>query len=239
MMVEKIRSEKGNSASSAAAISSSPMAMLGDHQEGSNTTNPMRTAETLLRLLPIAPCVGALVLTLHNSQTNEFGSISYSHLGSFRYLVHANAICAGYSLLSAIISAMPRPFSMSQAWTFFFLDQDTFVREKLMYIYVCMYVCIIYLYMQLLTYLVLGAGAVSTEVLYLAYKGDVAITWTAACETFGRFCHKGTASVAITFLVVACYAMLSLISSYKLFSKYEAPLSKQPTKGIEVATFHG
>ncbi|XP_015896920.1 CASP-like protein 2A1 [Ziziphus jujuba] len=214
MMVEKIRSEKGNSASSAAAISSSPMAMLGDHQEGSNTTNPMRTAETLLRLLPIAPCVGALVLTLHNSQTNEFGSISYSHLGSFRYLVHANAICAGYSLLSAIISAMPRPFSMSQAWTFFFLD-------------------------QLLTYLVLGAGAVSTEVLYLAYKGDVAITWTAACETFGRFCHKGTASVAITFLVVACYAMLSLISSYKLFSKYEAPLSKQPTKGIEVATFHG
>lgn len=91
---------------------------------------------------------------------------------------------------------------------------------------------------QVLTYLVLGAGVVSTEVLYLAYNGDLAITWTAACESFGRFCHKGTASVAITFLVVVCYALLSLISSYKLFSKYEAPVST-PTKGIEVATFHG
>ena len=41
----------------------------------------------------------------------------------FRYLVHVNGICAGYSLLSAVIAAMPRPFKMSQAWTFFFLDQ--------------------------------------------------------------------------------------------------------------------
>lgn len=37
--------------------------------------------------------------------------------------MHANGICAGYSLLSAIIAAMPRPSTMSQAWTFFFLDQ--------------------------------------------------------------------------------------------------------------------
>ncbi|KAF3449201.1 hypothetical protein FNV43_RR09929 [Rhamnella rubrinervis] len=183
-------------------------------EDDGNPTNTMRTAETLLRLLPIAPCVAALVVMLHDSQTTDFGSISYSHLGSFRYLVHANAICAGYSLLSAIISAMPRPFSMSQAWTFFFLD-------------------------QVITYVVLGAGAVSTEVLYLAYNGDLAITWTAACESFGRFCHKGTASVAITFVVVACYALLSLISSYKLFSKYEAPPVCKPAKGIEVATFHG
>lgn len=41
----------------------------------------------------------------------------------FRYLVHANGICAGYSLLSAIIVAMPRPSTIYRAWTFFFLDQ--------------------------------------------------------------------------------------------------------------------
>ena len=40
-----------------------------------------------------------------------------------RYLVHANGICAGYSLLSAIFTAMPRPPTMSRAWTFFLLDQ--------------------------------------------------------------------------------------------------------------------
>ncbi|XP_030481071.1 CASP-like protein 2A1 [Cannabis sativa] len=175
----------------------------------------MRTAETLLRLLPIAPCIAALVVMLHNSQTNDFGSVSYSHLGAFRYLVHVNGICAGYSLLSAVIAAMPRrPPKMSQAWTFFFFD-------------------------QVMTYMVLAAGAASTEVLYLAFNGNVAITWSSACSSFGRFCHKATASVAISFVVVACYALLSLISSYKLFTNYQPPTTVNPNKpSIQVATFN-
>ncbi|KAK1582459.1 hypothetical protein Q3G72_015226 [Acer saccharum] len=117
-----------------------------------------------------------------------------------RYLVHANGICAGYSLVAAIIAAMPRPITMSQAWTFFFFD-------------------------QVLTYLILGAGAVATQVLYLADKGDTTITWSSACDSFGGFCHKATASVVITFIAVLCYALISIISSYKLFTKYDAPLS--------------
>jgi len=43
--------------------------------------------------------------------------------GCCRYLVHANGICAGYSLFSAVIAAMPRPSTMPRAWTFFLLDQ--------------------------------------------------------------------------------------------------------------------
>jgi len=35
----------------------------------------------------------------------------------------ANGICAGYSLFSAVIAAMPRPSTMPPAWTFFLLDQ--------------------------------------------------------------------------------------------------------------------
>ena len=42
-----------------------------------------------------------------------------------RYLVHVQSICAGYSLLSAAIIVMPRPSTMSRAWTFFLLDQVT------------------------------------------------------------------------------------------------------------------
>ncbi|XP_041002493.1 CASP-like protein 2A1 [Juglans microcarpa x Juglans regia] len=193
----------------------SPMEIMGprDEEDGSNS-NAMRTAETLLRLVPMALCISALVLMLKDSQTNDFGSISYSDLGTFRYLVHANGICAGYSLLSAIIIvAMPRPSSMSRAWTFFFLD-------------------------QVLTYTILAAGAVSVEVLFLAYKGDTAITWSAACGSFGGFCHKATASVVITFVVVACYAMISLISSYKLFSKFDAPVAN-PGRGINITAFQG
>ncbi|KAJ0100981.1 CASP-like protein F16 [Pistacia vera] len=206
--MEKI--EKGNNG---APIGQSPLPML----QGSRDEDDMpavRTAEPLARLVPMALCVAALVVMLKNSETNDFGSLSYSDLGAFRYLVHANGICAGYSLLSAIIAAMPRRFTMSQAWTFFFLD-------------------------QVLTYLILAAGAVAAEVLYLEQKGDLAITWSAACGTFAGFCHKATVSVIITFVAVACYAVLSLVSSYKLFSKYDAPVTYPTTKGIEIpAVFH-
>ncbi|XP_022855253.1 CASP-like protein 2A1, partial [Olea europaea var. sylvestris] len=128
-----------------------------------------------------------------------------------RYLVHASGICAGYSILSAVVVAIPRPSTMSRAWTFFLLD-------------------------QLLTYLILSAGAISTEVVYLAYKGDASITWSQTCGSFGGFCRKATASIAITFIVTLCYAVLSLISSYRLFSKYDAPVPCN-NKGIEIPAF--
>lgn len=83
----------------------------------------VRTAETLLRILPMALCLAALVIMLKNSQTNEYGSLSYSDLGAFRFLVHASGVCAGYSLLSAVAAAVPRPSTMLWAWAFFLLDQ--------------------------------------------------------------------------------------------------------------------
>ncbi|KAG5223151.1 hypothetical protein OIU76_025693 [Salix suchowensis] len=193
---------------------SSPMAMMGSGDENEDVKTTMRTAETLLRLVPMALCVSALVVMLKNSQTNDFGSLSYSDLGAFRYLVNANGICAGYSLLSAVIVAMPRPSTMPRAWTFFLLD-------------------------QLLTYVILAAGTVSTEVLYLASKGDTTITWSEACVSFGGFCHRALISTVITFAVVICYAVLSLLSSYNLFSKYDSPVLTYPGKGIEIATLHG
>ncbi|RDX61297.1 hypothetical protein CR513_60481, partial [Mucuna pruriens] len=195
---------------SAVEAARSPMQlMMGDELE--SNTNTLRSAETLLRLLPVGLCVSALVLMLKNSQQNEYGSLDYTDLGAFRYLVHANGICAGYSLFSAVITAMPRPSTMPRAWTFFLLD-------------------------QVLTYIILAAGAASTEVLYLAVNGDAATTWSSACGSFGRFCHKATASIAITFVALLCYVLLSLISSYKLFTNFDAPASR-PTAAIDVAAF--
>ncbi|KAJ8900685.1 hypothetical protein K2173_025496 [Erythroxylum novogranatense] len=196
---------------------SSPMAMMTSIRsvgEGDmDVRSILRTAETILRLLPMALCLSALVVMLKNSQTNDFGSLSYSDLGAFRYLVHANGICAGYSLLSAVVVAVPRPSTMFRAWTFFFLD-------------------------QVLTYVILGAGTVSAEVLYLANKGDTDITWSKACGSFGEFCHKATTSVVVTFAAVACYMAVSLVSSYKLFSRYDAPVTYLGDKGIQIPTFH-
>ncbi|KAI4307720.1 hypothetical protein L6164_030877, partial [Bauhinia variegata] len=111
--------EKGNGV----ADSRSAMQFTGSRAEEEGNTTTLRTAETFLRLVPTGLCVAALVLMLKNSQANEYGSVSYTDLGAFRYLVNANGICAGYSLLSAVIVAMPRPATTSRAWTFFFLDQ--------------------------------------------------------------------------------------------------------------------
>ncbi|XP_070037998.1 CASP-like protein 2A1 [Nicotiana tomentosiformis] len=182
-----------------------------EDENGSNSS--MQRAETMLRLLPMALCVVALVIMLKNSQTNDFGSLSYSDLGIFRYLVHANGIGAAYSLLSAIVVAVPRPTTMPKAWTFFLLE-------------------------QILTYVILAAGAASTEVVYLAYKGDTAVTWSETCGSFGGFCRKATESVAITFIVGLCYVGISRISSYRLFSKYDASIGDYKNKGgIEIATY--
>ena len=86
----------------------------------------VRTAETLLRVAPMALCLAALIVMLKNSEDNDFGSVSYSDLTPFSYLVYANGICAGYSLLSAFFTAVPRPSSLSRAWTVFFFDQVIF-----------------------------------------------------------------------------------------------------------------
>ncbi|GAB2219260.1 hypothetical protein Droror1_Dr00006893 [Drosera rotundifolia] len=170
----------------------------------------LRTTETLLRLLPVGLCVAALVIMLKNSQTSDFGHISYSTLGAFTYLVHANGICAGYSLISAAVSAIPRPSTMSRAWTFFLLD-------------------------QILTYAILAAGAASTELLFLSYHGDDAAGWSAACLNFGMFCRKARTSIVITLAVVVVYVAISFLSSYRLFSKYAPPVGAQSSKEINTA----
>ncbi|KAF5780648.1 putative casparian strip membrane protein [Helianthus annuus] len=183
----------------------------GPCQEEDGNSGGIRTVEMLLRLFPVGLCVAALVVMIKDSETNDYGSLSYSNFTGFRFLVHANGVLAGYSLVTAAFTAVPRPMTMPRAWTFFLLDQVS-------------------------TYLILAAGAVTTELTFLAYKGDVTVTWSEACGTYGHFCKQATASIIITFLVVICYILLSLISSYRLFSKYDAPVGYR-NKGIEIVDF--
>lgn len=49
-----------------------------------NENNGSNMCEIMLRLLPMALCIVALVIMLKDSQTNDFGSLSYSDLGTFR-----------------------------------------------------------------------------------------------------------------------------------------------------------
>ncbi|KAL5214853.1 hypothetical protein ABZP36_004005 [Zizania latifolia] len=224
----------------------------GLQQSGGDQTAAarVRPVETLLRAAPLGFCVAAMAVMLRNSQNNEYGTVSYSDLGGFkyvlplpplpflpsaasaaaaaapligfflfcffpanpRYLVYANGLCAAYSLVSAVYIAVPRPVTLSRSWVVFLLD-------------------------QVFTYLILAAGAASAELLYLAYNGDKEVTWSEACGVFGSFCRQARTSVAITFGSVASYILLSLISSYRLFSSYDSPQPSHGNKGVEIAAF--
>ena len=74
------RSEK----SGGGAATSPPMEMASSRGDNGDANTSMRTAETLLRLVPLALCVVALLVMLKDSQSNDFGSVSYSDLGAFR-----------------------------------------------------------------------------------------------------------------------------------------------------------
>jgi hypothetical protein len=73
-----------------------PMAVTGSRDENEDVKSTMRTAETMLRLVPVALCVSALVVMLKNTQTNDYGSLSYSDLGAFRYFIFCAFSCTRF-----------------------------------------------------------------------------------------------------------------------------------------------
>ena len=83
----------------------------------------VRPVETLLRAAPLGLCVAAMAVMLKDQQTNEYGTVAYSDLGGFKYLVYANGLCAAYSLVTAFYTAVPRPATVSRSWVVFLLDQ--------------------------------------------------------------------------------------------------------------------
>ncbi|KAI0516487.1 hypothetical protein KFK09_009162 [Dendrobium nobile] len=73
----------------------------------------VRTAETLLRVVPMGFCLAALILTIKISVDKDFGSVSYSD-PSFKLVfgVHERASCAlatPSSQLSTPLSPAPFP----------------------------------------------------------------------------------------------------------------------------------
>lgn len=166
---------------------------------GNGPAIQIRHFETLLRLIPVGLCISALVVMLKTEQSDQYIKLDYSDFDAFRCLAYANGICAGYSLISAFNSMVPVSHHISRSWILFLLDQG-------------------------ITYLMLAGGAVATEVLYVAYKGDEEVTWEQVCGNYGRFCNKAGASVIISFFALVCFLLLSLLSSYRLFSKYDPPI---------------
>lgn len=67
--------------------------------------------------------------------------------------------------------------------------------------------------MQLMMVLVVSACAAATAIGYVGKYGNSHTGWTPICDHFGKFCHRVTTSVAISYLAVLCLLILTIISA--------------------------
>ena len=100
---------------------------------GESAAARVRPVETLLRAAPLGLCVAAMTVMLRDQQSNEYGTVAYSDLGGFEYLVYANVLIAAYSLVSTFYTAVPRPATVSHSWVVFLLDQVRSCLPSLLY----------------------------------------------------------------------------------------------------------
>lgn len=152
----------------------------------------------LLRLI-VLPCSAASIWAIVKSnQVNDtYGELEFSNLTGLKYLVWVNAISAGYALVSAILVYL-RLFKFD--WPIFLLDQVT-------------------------AYLMVTSGSAVVEILFLAHEGDKEVSWSEVCSYYGRFCSRTMLSLVFHLVALLCFLALSLVSAFRVFSKYEVPPS--------------
>ncbi|RZR83210.1 hypothetical protein BHM03_00009779 [Ensete ventricosum] len=184
-------------------------AAVGEDAMAVESAEEGRTAEALLRVAPVGLCLAAMAIMLRNSQENDFGAVSYADLTAFKL--------SPYLVFANGVCAA---YSLSSAFYVAMRRPSTLSHSW-----------------TVLTYVILAAGTVATEIVYLAYMGAEKVTWSKECSAFDGFCRRATTSLGFTFGSVACYVLLSLVSSYRLFSNYDTPITFLSSKGLEIAAY--
>lgn len=171
----------------------------------SENVHTLKVIDSSLRLIVIPLSVASMWLTLTNHQDNEiYGKIEFSNLKGLKFLVSISAISAGYALV-AVISSWVKNL-MNKAWIFFVCD-------------------------QVVAYLMVASGGSFGEIVYLAYNGNPKVTWSEACSSYGRFCGRLNVILAFHLIALLCFFVLSLISAFRVFTRFEPPLSSKEVEG--------
>ncbi|XP_038691300.1 CASP-like protein 2D1 [Tripterygium wilfordii] len=170
-----------------------------------NSIPKLKLLDFSLRLSVIPLSVGTIWLTVTNQQENSsYGDLKFINFNGLKYMVCISAICGGYALLAAIASWIR--CLVSKAWFFFVSD-------------------------QIVAYLILTSGAAVSEILYLAYNGDKTVTWSEACNSYGKFCSRMKVALILHGLALCCFIVLSLISAFRAFSVFQPPVSSKEVEG--------
>ncbi|KAJ7294250.1 hypothetical protein O6H91_Y270800 [Diphasiastrum complanatum] len=161
----------------------------------------------LLRFLAFVLCVAALIAMLTSRQLNAVAvaipglelenSADYGYSKAFTYIITATSISAAYALLQGARSLTTMSLGLRTGW--FTLLGD-----------------------QVMTYLLLAAGAAATEVVYTGEKGQRTAVWIAQCVIFSRFCKHVIASILFTFVATIVLSISTIVSAYELFHRYRS-----------------
>ncbi|EXB38731.1 hypothetical protein L484_004526 [Morus notabilis] len=179
-----------------------------DDESLNSSTNKiplLKLIDCSLRISVIPLSVATIWLTIKNNQNNsDYGKLEFSNLMGLKYMVYISFISAFYACVAAI-SSWIRCLA-SRAWFFFVSD-------------------------QIAAYLMVTSGAAVMEILYLSYNGDKGISWSEACNSYGKFCSRMKVALALHASALCCFFVLAVISAYRVFSMFEPP--SVPNKDVE------
>ncbi|KAL7103453.1 hypothetical protein ACP275_08G179800 [Erythranthe tilingii] len=162
-----------------------------------DASNGLKALDLSLRLFVIPFNVASIWITVSNHQDNTvYGNLEFNNFIGLKYMVCISAISAGYALFGAVSSYLK--CLLSKAWLFFVTD-------------------------QVLAYLMVTSLAATSEFLYLAYNGDKVVSWSQACDTYGKFCSRLRIALVLHIIVVCCFLVLSVISAYRVFRRFGPP----------------
>ncbi|CAN1126668.1 CASP-like protein 1F2 [Linum perenne] len=176
----------------------------GSAKQSGGSGSPLMAQLTALKILAIVSTVSAICVMVTSDQNVVVYQIPfsarYSYASAFKFLVGANGLVCGFSVLSLIsiwVKARNKSSaSQPPAVNLFYLLLHDLVMMGLM---------------------IAGCGA-ATAIGTVAYNGIDEIGWAAICDNVNNFCHQILASVALSYLAFFSYLALTILSATKLAS---------------------
>ncbi|XP_050230856.1 CASP-like protein 1F2 isoform X2 [Mercurialis annua] len=168
-------------------------------------SQPKRTrfmAQLLFRVLAIAFTVASISVMVTSDQTILIFGITtqarYSYSSAFRFLVGAEAVVCGFSVLSlSLLCLMSRSEAILRKNFYLFLHD-----------------------MAMMVVMVSGCAA-ATAIGYVGRYGEKEITWAAVCDYIDKFCNQTLVSIVLAYLAFFCYLALTTLSAHQLMSTNE------------------
>ncbi|EEF49379.1 conserved hypothetical protein [Ricinus communis] len=155
-------------------------------------------AQVIFRILAIAFAVASISAMVTSDQNViVFGmdtAARYSYSSAFRFLVGANAVVCGFSVLSLIFVCL-----MSR--------RSEAILEKNYYLF---------LHDMVMMVMMVSGCSAATAIGYVGRYGEKEITWTAVCDFVGKFCNQALVSIVLAYLALFCYVALTTLAAHKL-----------------------